>query len=233
MFKIDNFTKRRHLAFVVFLIFGLFLVILNPASYHTEPTPTVINLSPGNQTALAELEQLPIKGRAPKTGYNREQFYSGWPKIDGCSLRERILKREFGQSAVLSGCNVISGHFFEPYLGQTRTFSSKSEISKGLQIDHIVALSDAWQKGAQNLSKDQRYQLATDPLNLVAADGPANMEKGDADAASWLPPNKNFRCQYVARQIAVKRKYQLWVTSAERQAMTQVLSFCINYPAVN
>ena len=98
--------------------------------------------------------------------------------------------------------------------------------STAVQIDHVVALSDAWQKGAQQLNADQRLQLANDPYNLLAVDGPANQQKSDSDAASWLPSNKSFRCQYVARQIGVKHKYALWVTQAEKDAMTNVLSGC-------
>jgi hypothetical protein len=90
----------------------------------------------------------------------------------------------------------------------------------------VVALSDAWQKGAQQLTVEQRYQLANDPLNLLAVDGQANNNKSDADAATWLPPNKNYRCQYIARQIAVKQKYTLWVTTAEHDAMLRVLQGC-------
>ncbi len=95
-----------------------------------------------------------------------------------------------------------------------------------VQIDHVVALSDAWQKGAQRISQSQREALANDPLNLLAADGPANQQKSDADAASWLPANKSYRCIYVARQIAVKATYKLWITAAEKDAMTRVLNTC-------
>jgi len=92
----------------------------------------------------------------------------------------------------------------------------------------VVALSNAWQTGAQQLTRQKRIELANDPLELLAVDGPTNQAKGDGDAATWLPPNKAFRCQYVARQIAVKVKYTLWVTSAEKQAMQRVLSDCAN-----
>ena len=108
----------------------------------------------------------------------------------------------------------------------------KEEISNGVQIDHVVALSDAWQKGAQYLDKDTRYKIATDPLNLLAVDAKTNMGKSDGDAATWLPPNKKFRCQYVARQISVKYKYGLWVTEAEKKAMSEALENCPNEKVV-
>ena len=180
----------------------------------------------GALLATEVLELLEVKGRAPKTGYAREEFYSGWPTVEGCSLRQRILKREFGESAVLDGCNVVAGEFDEPYTGEHMVFTAREEISNGVQIDHVVALSDAWQKGAQYFEKSVRHEIATDPLNLLAVDASANMGKSDGDAATWLPPNKAFRRQYVARQVSVKYKYGLWVTEAEKEAISRVLTSC-------
>lgn len=259
--KIDH-RFRRTIIVILALIGTATWLIINPVSYDSEivpqasstsnsttnsatnstnlSDPTTPTTSPATSTsdsplASAVLEQLAIKGRAPKTDYARTQFYNGWPTIDGCSLRQRIIKRDFGDTAVLdpsNDCNVIAGEFIEPYTGSFMKFTEKSQISKGLQIDHIVALSDAWQKGAQNLTKDERYNIATDPLNLVVADGPANMQKGDGDAATWLPSNKSFRCQYVARQVSVKYKYHLWVTQAEHDAISGILEKCPTEPAV-
>ena len=90
----------------------------------------------------------------------------------------------------------------------------------------MVALSDAWQKGAQQLTTEQRTAFANDQLNLQSTDGPTNIKKGDGDAATWLPPNKGFRCEYVARQISVKATYSLWVTQAEHDAMANILADC-------
>lgn len=182
--------------------------------------------------AVDVLELLEVKGRAPKTGYNREEFYKNWPTVDGCSLRQRIIRREFGETAVLDGCDVLAGEYDEPYTGQHLEFSSREEISKGVQIDHVVALSDAWQKGAQYMSAETRYAMATDALNLLAVDAAANGKKSDGDAATWLPSNKQFRCQYVARQVSVKYKYALWVTQAEKEAISRVLTNCPKEPAV-
>lgn len=183
--------------------------------------------------AVEVLEELEVKGRAPKTGYTREQFYDGWPSVDGCSLRQRIIRRELGETAViLDGCNVVAGEYDEPYTGKHLVFKERTEISDGVQIDHVVALSDAWQKGAQKLSAEERYALATDALNLLAVDAAANKQKSDGDAATWLPANKKFRCQYVARQVSVKYKYSLWVTEAEKEAIARILANCPNESAI-
>ncbi len=242
--KSSNYKMRRIGALAAFFCGVIIWLFVNPASYDSsfvsvENTGAesgvngaeAIIASDGEKLAKDVLEKLEVKGRAPKTGYKREEFYSGWPDVDGCSLRQKIIRREFGDSAVLDGCNVVAGEYDEPYTGEHRIYNRKDEISK-IQIDHVVALSDAWQKGAQYLEKTVRYNIATDPLNLLAVDGSANQQKSDGDAATWLPSNKQFRCQYVARQISVKYKYGLWVTDAEKQAMTNVLSNCPKEPSV-
>lgn len=230
--KIPHKT-RQAVAVLIFLVATGIWVAVNPASYETEVVPvtqaTTDEVDGDAPLATDVLAKLEVKGRAPKTGYTREEFYSGWPIVDGCNLRQKIIRREFGETAVMdteNPCNVVAGSYTEPYTGGYKSFATRAEIGKGIQIDHIVALSDAWQKGAQYMNKDTRYKIATDPLNLIAADASANMTKSDGDAATWLPSNKGFRCQYVARQIAVKYKYGMWVTEAEKAAMSAVLEKC-------
>lgn len=181
--------------------------------------------------ALAQLETIPVKGRAPKTGYTREEFGPAWADVDhnGCDTRNDILARDLEGETFKPGtqnCVVATGTLADRYTGKTINFVRGNKTSSAVQIDHVIALSDAWQKGAQRLSADQRKQLANDPLNLMAADGPTNGAKGDKDAATWLPPNRAFRCEYVARQTAVKAKYKLWVTQAEHAAIANILASC-------
>ncbi|MBQ7202177.1 HNH endonuclease [Candidatus Saccharibacteria bacterium] len=232
--------KHRRILLVVLAFFGVATyLILNPESYEKyftkveDDSAVAVNESDEDSPKATEiLEKLEVKGRAPKTGYTREQFYDRWPLIDGCPLRQKIIKRELGETAKLNGCYVQAGEFDEPYTGEHMVFTNKTEISDRIQIDHVVALSDAWQKGAQQLTYEKRYELATDPLNLLAVEGESNKNKSDGDAATWLPPNKKFRCEYVARQVSVKYKYGLWVTKAEKEAIERVLINCPNEPAV-
>ncbi len=183
--------------------------------------------SSSGEVARDALAALPTKGRAPKTGYKRSQFGDGWAKAGGCDTRNVILRRDL-TNAVLGddNCKVQAGALSDPYTGQRIAFKRGANSSGAVQIDHVVALSNAWQTGAQQLSSEQRISLANDPLELLAVDGPANQQKGDGDAATWLPSNKPFRCQYIARQIAVKKKYSLWVTPPERTAMERILASC-------
>jgi hypothetical protein len=125
-----------------------------------------------------------------------------------------------------NGCLVLSGTLHDPYLGKTIAFVRGTNTSSAVQIDHVVPLSDAWQKGAQQWTTPRRTALANDLLNLLAVDGLSNQRKSDGDAATWLPPNKAYRCSYAARQIAVKAKYGLWVTGAERDALSRILAGC-------
>lgn len=187
-----------------------------------EKLPTGNEGTPGDEAG--ELQDLLVKGRAPKAGYARTEFGNGWGRIQGCSVRQVILHRDLTDVVMKDECTVERGQLNDPYTGEVIAFTRSNPSA--VQIDHVVALSDAWQKGAQQLEKTRRVELANDPLNLLASDGPANQAKGDSDAATWLPPYKAFRCEYIDRQIAVKKKYNLWVTQAEYDAMARVLENC-------
>lgn len=217
--------KRRLKRILTSLAFGL--IMLAVVTIYDRQQQSIANLEGLTGDAATALSQLEVKGRAPKTGYDRAQFGDGWQGQADCDVRQLILARDLKEVRYTSdGCEIASGRLHDPYTGQTIDFWRGPETSDDVQIDHVVALSDAWQKGAQQLSRERRVALANDPLELLAVDGQANQDKGDGDAATWLPPNKSFRCAYVARQIAVKAKYQLWVTMAEKKAMAQVLGGC-------
>jgi hypothetical protein len=182
-------------------------------------------------SASSVLESLAVKGRAPKTGYSREQFGQAWADVDrnGCDTRNDILRRDLKgivYKAKNRNCVVLSGILLDRYSGETINFVRGNVSSMEVQIDHVVALSNAWQTGAFKLSAVQRTALANDPMNLFAIKGRLNSQKGDGDAATWLPPLKSFRCAYVAQQIAVKAKYSLWVTEPEKEAMVRILDTC-------
>lgn len=216
------------------LIIGTYIVDANHQIEAPSPLPSSTNLTTiTNDSALRPqrlaseaLETLSVKGRAPKTGYSRLQFGSGWAGTSDCDTRNQVLGRDLTNIQIDAGCQVSSGILSDPYTGNHIQFNRGRDTSEKVQIDHVVALSDAWQKGAQQLTPQLRLQLANDPLNLLAVDGGANQNKSDGDAVTWLPPNKSFRCAYVARQISVKLKYTLWVNAAEKSAMQNVLKSC-------
>ncbi|MER5648281.1 HNH endonuclease family protein [Streptosporangium sp. NPDC002524] len=181
--------------------------------------------------ALKDLGKLEVKGRASMTGFDRDEFGAAWSDVDknGCDTRNDILIRDLKEEVFKKGedgCVVQSGILEDPYSGKTIKFERGTRTSMAVQIDHVIALADAWQKGAQQWSASKRKELANDPLNLLAVDGPLNSQKGAGDAATWLPPRRAYRCPYVERQIKVKVKYGLWVTSGEKDAMESVLKSC-------
>lgn len=210
---------------------GITQLIADVAGYYLPGLVTAPNYQPPfGSRALDLLYTLPVKGRAPKTGYDRALFGHAWADVDtnGCDTRNDILKRDLVQITFTNSipCKVETGTLHDPYTAATIKFVRGAATSTAVQIDHVVALSDAWQKGAQQLSEGQRTAFANDPLNLLAVDGPTNLQKGDGDAATWLPPQRSYRCDYVARQIAVKATYNLWVTRAERDTMENILVSC-------
>ncbi|WP_286175848.1 DUF1524 domain-containing protein [Arthrobacter sp. NEB 688] len=185
--------------------------------------------------ALAALAGIPVKGRAPRTGYDRDRFGQAWADADrnGCDTRNDVLRRDLTDVTLRGGtrgCVVLSGSLHDPYTGRTLRFVRGAGTSGAVQVDHVVALSDAWQKGAQRWPASTLTAFANDPLNLLAVDGPTNAAKGDGDAATWLPPRAAGRCAYVARQVAVKIRYRLWMTAAERAATERVLARCPGQP---
>lgn len=186
-------------------------------------------------TALAALATLPVAPDSSMDGYSRAQFGSAWSDDNGdldghngCDTRNDILRRDLHSVTIDAGshgCTVLTGTLDDPYTATTIHFVRGPE-SALVQIDHVVALGDAWETGAPDIGAAQRLNLANDPLNLLAVQGAANDRKGDADAAGWLPTNGAEDCPYVARQIAVKVKYQLWVTAGEQASMAGVLNGC-------
>lgn len=195
--------------------------------------PSVRAPAPAPGSALGQVRRLVVKGRAPKTGYRRAAFGPAWTDTDrnGCDTRNDVLRRDLTEEIVKAGthgCVVLAGRLTDPYTGRVIDFVRGGAAQ--VDIDHVVALSDAWQKGAAGWPAGKRLAFANDPLNLLAVDRTANRAKGDGDAATWLPANRGYRCAYAARQVAVKVKYQVWVTAAEQAALTRILAGCPTQP---
>ena len=210
-----------HIEIRIALVLSLLLAGMTPAKAESVTS------------GLSVIEAQVTKGRAPKTGYTRAQFGPDLTKSDfdrnGCDTRNDILKRDLTKIVVkekTKSCVVMSGVLVDPFSGETLNFVQGVKTSSDIQIDHLVALSNAWQTGAFMLTADQRKAFANDPLNLLAVKGKLNSQKGESDAATWLPPLKSYRCDYVSRQIAVKMKYKLWFTAPEKEAMIRILKTC-------
>lgn len=182
---------------------------------------------------LEKLARLSVKGRAPKTGYDRALFGTPWSDDvtvegghNGCDTRNDILRRDLTGIGFAAGesCTVLSGVLNDPYTAETVLYQTGS--ANLIDIDHIVPLADAWQKGAQGWDELTRRNFANDPLNLQTTIAEVNRRKGAGDAATWLPANVSYRCTYATRIVDVKTRYRLWVTEDEREALTYLLRRC-------
>ena len=208
---------------------AVLLVAVGQCGDDSDVVPGAREASAGadDATAVTALRLLPVKGRAPMTGYDRDRFGPAWLDADrnGCDTRNDILGEHLRPVTLESnGCVVAAGSYDDPYTGSTIDYWQGH--GSLIDIDHIVSLGNAWATGAFSWPIERRAAFANDPLNLLPTDAGANRQKGDGDAATWLPANKSYRCQYVSRQVAVKAKYDLWVTSAEQAAIQRVLAPC-------
>jgi hypothetical protein len=228
-------VRRRRTRTPLWVLAGLLLlafVVDRPGSGTERPGPaptgSPISAAPAPSTAstLQLLAGLPVKGRAPMTGYTRARYGEAWVDVDhnGCRTRDDVLSRDLTDRQYRDRCVVVTGTLLDPYTHRVLAF--RKADAAAIQVDHVVALADAWQKGAQQWSPEQRVAFANDPLELLAVGRQVNQEKSNSDAASWLPPYKPFRCAFVTRQVQVKAKYRLWVTAAERDAIRRVLAGC-------
>lgn len=220
--------RRRPIAAVATLVVALVLTAcqVEPLS---NPTGTGTGLAATSDRAAAVrlIDRVDTAGRGPKTGYDRDEFGSGWLDSvdvafghDGCDARNDILARDLTGETFKAGtgnCVVMTGKLDDPYTATTISFT-KAQATK-VQIDHVIPLSYAWQMGASRWPETKRRAFANDPLNLMAVDGPTNGAKSDSGPASWLPPNKKVRCSYAVRYAQVSRTYGLPVTSADKAMM--------------
>jgi hypothetical protein len=196
-----------------------------------QPTPAT---SSDYDDARAQLSGLPVKGWDRMTDFSRDRFGEPWSDDvsvefghNGCNTRDDILRRDLTDLAVRPGtCYAQGGVLIDPYTGASIAFVRGPETSEAVQIDHLVSLSDAWYKGARGWDEQRRRDFANDPRNLLAVSPKANFDKAFRDANAWLPPNQAFRCEFVARQVAVKATYRLWVSANEKRAMAAVLNHC-------
>ena len=199
----------------------------------TAPTSTVAGTAQFDG-ARTQLATLPVRGWDRDQNFQRSRFGQAWSDDvnvefgrNGCNTRDDILRRDLTNVVIRPGtCYVQSGTLHDPYTGTTIEFLRGPTTSDSVEIDHLVSLADAWYKGARLWAPQRRQDFANDPRDLLAVSPKANFDKAFRDAASWLPPNAAFRCDFVARQIDVKTSYGLWVSAKEKQAMVDVLAGC-------
>lgn len=151
---------------------------------------------------------------------------------DYSTTRDTILARDMTDVTYNDKHQVATGTLHDPYTGTTINFKRGQTTSNAVQIDHVVAFGEAWESGLGDDDEQTIERYYNDPYVLLAVDGPSNNGKQDSDAAEWLPSKVDadgkdtYDCYYVARQIAVKDKYDLSVDKDEKNAMSDVLATC-------
>jgi len=182
---------------------------------------------PSPPVAAAGIDRLEVaEPSSALPAYRRAAFGDGWDydPTSGCNTRERVLIAESLTPPSLTGrCHPDLGSWRSSYDGVTLT------DPRGLEIDHLVSLADAWRSGAAAWSDAQRAAYAndlSDPNTLAAVTSHANRSKSDATPDEWLPPDRSAWCAYVTDWVEVKSRWHLSVTLSEKSTLVQVLSGC-------
>mgnify|MGYP002719526982 FL=1 len=170
------------------------------------------------QDTLAMISQLQVAPKMSGNEYDREDDFGRWQDLDGngCDTREDVLSRDLRNVKMNPNfCEVEYGLFDDPYTGEKNRKFIRGKNSRVIDIEHVVALKNAYQTGANQWPREKRLAIANDPLNLIVADGPLNRAKGEKDISEWTPEetNPDYMCRYATRQVQVKHKYGLWVLS--------------------
>jgi hypothetical protein len=217
-------TPHRSLvALAAALVFAVFPVVAHLQRPHTAGPP----LPPPATGAVADLlAGLRVAPDSDGASYMRDLFGAGWTtQPDGCTTREDVLAAETAPEALRrrDGCTIAAGDWVSLYDGRRTTDPAE------LEIDHVVALAEAWSSGASRWSGAQRAAFANDlgyPDALIAVTAATNQAKSDHDPAEWMPPAPDAWCRYATAWITQKARWQLTVDPAEHDALAQVLTAC-------
>lgn len=184
---------------------------------------------------LADIPLIALRVRGHD--YRRAAFGEAWTDdtsapggYNGCDTRNDILDRDLVDKTftAITRCPtaVATGTLHDPYTSDTIAFTRGNQVGAAVQIDHIVPLALAWDLGARNWPDDLRMRFANDPANLLAVDGKANQDKGDAEPANWMPPNHAFWCQYSVQFAAVLRGYALPIDERSADVLRGAAATC-------
>ncbi|WP_420110657.1 HNH endonuclease family protein [Pseudactinotalea sp.] len=227
---------RRLATLVVVVLLATAVVCVVPLWWaRVRPQPATPVDAERVAAARESLQALRITEPLPLEGYQREFFGDPWADVDanGCDTRNDVLAAWLTDVALdlVRPCVVVSGTLRDPYTGHIVDFRRGPDTSAEVQIDHVVALADAWRKGAAGWPSHVALAFANDPANLVPTEGAVNQDKGASDAATWMPPNTGFHCAYAVQQVAIKSAYGIGVTSEEVGALAETLARCPPAPA--
>ncbi|MEV6768544.1 HNH endonuclease family protein [Nocardia sp. NPDC051030] len=201
----------------------------SPKSAVADPTGTVL---PDLGQARTDLDRLTVAWNRNWESYERNAFGPGWsgrggePELsDGCTAREDVMKRDLTEIRLAdsNSCMVLGGTLIDPYTGERLPYNRFK--ASDIEIDHVVALGDAWRSGASEWNQEQREKFANDTGNLLAVQKQANQDKGSKTPDQWKPRHE-YWCDYARRWVAVKVRWGLTVQPTEKSALAEMLDTC-------
>ena len=180
--------------------------------------------SPNDTLAAVDvLQAIRVENENPR-GYRRSLF-KHWLDVDGdgCDAREQVLKRDAVGLPQVDPfrCFVIEADWVSAYDGKKT--SDRTEVD----IDHVVALKEAWDSGAWSWSEAQRTAFANDTSDqrtLIAVSSSSNRSKSDKDPSNWLPALRGYVCTYVSNWISVKARWNLSMDQSEWGRLNNLLN---------
>ena len=222
---------RRIVAVLVAAVAFCLFLYFNPASWQNlfeitvDPDEVALKETQTEATSfLAKdvLENLAVKEKDNSQKYYRKLFYDDWSIVsDGCNIREAILKRDL-HDIELKGCKVQSGILDDPYTGQQISFIRGENTSSAVQIDHVVALSNAWSTGALYFDKDTRYKISQDPVSLETPIG----EEDDSHLGDFIKDERNVSPEeYATNELLKDEIAEVLQTLTEREEKVIRLRF--------
>ncbi|MVU77044.1 DUF1524 domain-containing protein [Nocardia sp. ET3-3] len=182
--------------------------------------------------ARTGLDRLTVAWNRNWESYQRNSFGPGWSGRggevvlrDGCTAREDVMKRDLTETRLgdSNSCLVLAGTLVDPYTGERLPYD-RFKASQ-IEIDHVVALGDAWRSGASQWNPGQREAFANDVGNLLAVQKQANQDKGSKTPDQWKP-RQSYWCDYARRWVSVKSRWGLTVQPTERSALSDMLDTC-------
>jgi DNA uptake protein ComE-like DNA-binding protein len=192
----------------------------------TTQMPTVAGIGAADSVkSVALLAELAVVDEPPRVGYERRLF-PHWQDVNGsgCTTRQDMLLATvigFPQVDLFDRCVIVEGDWFSVYDGELHQ-GGPGEVD----VDHVVALAEAWDSGAWSWDEPLRRRFANDPDNLLVVTASSNRSKGDRDVGEWKPPRREAWCVTASIVVEVKHRYRLSVDPAEARALRTMLGTC-------
>lgn len=197
------------------------------------PSPGTVALKgppgmPDPTRARVMLDGLTRSNDVVKPNYDPASFGTEWedPDGNGCTARADALQYWTGIPRLPGECDV-DGFIYDPYTGHSIV------VPSGATLDHVVGLVDAWRGGADEWPAARRVQFFSDARNLVPTTRDAVRDKGDKGPDEWLPPQRDFWCNYASAYVAVKAAYKLTITDAQAGRIEEALRTCVVLPSLS